>query len=522
MSHLIPRHSRQDYSYNSYSHQDHLIKEIYESCNFSHSDMNLCRFRDKAFIKCDFRHADISSSEFEDCDFINCKFEYTNLTNSIFSGCHFIDREDSTCVDAGIRKCSTSNITIEASSNRRSMLDSVVLKDLGLRESSFNGVDFISIDLSSISLESSKLVNCTFDSLRLTSNNVKGLTIHKCEIEYFETIFEKLLTIIGIDTVISSRKFKVYVNSKKELFIDEKAKQSLLDSLTSTKRTLLNTGAVFEFVNTSIAIRILNGEMLNPTHILNDMRQYCDQSLGSAISPSNYLNLIDLILFYNLCSLDVSKFIFEFVDTVFSARTNEKLKALLLYKLEKMLSTPLVTHVNILFVDYSSDFNLQSRRELSDSINTIMKLSLVSKSKSISQTRGSVIEQVIVSYKDVIDSFWQLFMILSLLGFKFKKETKSGSILEFSLLPSNNWKKSLSRPSDKEKKEIADLLFNKGVDIAAIQEEKPISKDDESEIKRIRALLNNKEIGLTIRKAVAKELINSENITSSLLDQISE
>lgn len=528
MAQLIQKSMNKDFSYQSFTHQQLLITEVFDSCCFSHCDMNFSFFRNKRFIKCDFRHADIGGTEFENCDFLDCAFEYTNLTNTAFIGCHIknsvpeiIDKNQKN-VPTGIYRSSCSNLILSGSSNRRSYISTVILKDLGLRECDFSKTDFVDIDFSSISLEDSKFIDCRFERLGLMSNNVKGLKISNCEIQQIEITFEKLLSLIGIDFIFQCQNVKIYLDSRSSSPAITSIHSLIKESFNSTKINLRQTGAIFEYVNLSILECIANNNQLNINVINEILEEFIHFNTGKPIPPHNFLSLMELLVHFQLNSVAISNKLRELASLVIKQRMSEKHKAMLFYKLEKLTHISVESHMVLEVTDYSSSFTLESRKELAEFINLILSLSQVTQSNSLLQRSGSVIEQILIQTKDLIDNFWQLTFLLTLLGFRFKKEFKNGVILEFSLIPSFLSPKAKNKQvqvSSEIQQDISSKLTKNGVKLPQYQTPVELSNEEIKTFKKIKAMLNNKEINISIKKAAVKELTNNENIKALLLQK---
>ncbi|MCG7556359.1 MULTISPECIES: pentapeptide repeat-containing protein [Pseudoalteromonas] len=525
MVELVAKLFNQDYSYQSFTHERHLAAEVFDSCIFSHCDMNFSFFRNKIFISCDFRHADIGGTEFQDCEFINCAFEYTNLTNACFLGCvikndkryFFVNNEK---VYVGIFRSSSSNITFSSSDNKRTKLINTKLKDIGLRECSISDTDIFGVNFNSISLEDSKLQNCSFDKLNLMSNNVKGMTISSCNIEKIEITFEKLINIIGVEFIVNCKNIKVHLNSRGDSFYTDKIGGEFLSFISTSKQSIINTGGIFEYVNLSILESIIIGETFNSDFIEKAIDDFSDESTGKPISPHNFLSLMELIIYYGINSPSIYRKLKALANFVIQYRMNEKQKALIFFKLEKLTQINIETHVAIEVIDRSSSFNLESRQALAEFSFKLLTLSEIKDSNVLSQRTGSVIEQILIQTKELIENFWQLTLLLSLLGFKFKKEFNNGAIIEFSLVPSmidkkrNNKKLSLSNIDQEEiNKRLSDNNFKP----SGRSSQRSLSIEELKIVEDLRALIRQKEIHISIKRAAIKEVMSNENIRAILM-----
>jgi fluoroquinolone resistance protein len=525
MDYLIQKTSGKDLSFKSYSHRMELIDEIFEFCCFSNCDMNFSTFRNKKFIQCDFRHADIGSSDFEHCEFVNCAFEYTSLTNSRFIGCIFentkeiIKDKDNFEIKTGFHRSSCSNLSLLSSDEQRTKFSNIALNDIGLREGFFSGVDFKGICFKNISLEDSKFDECTFDILDWRSNNVKGVQISQCKIEKMEITLEKLISIIGIEFSLSCKKTKVYLHSKDDSSFITSLNQLTSSFLEETKCNLKSTGGIFEFLNLSILELGIKNKNIDDEFVFLTIKSFLNGNTGKYIVPSNFLYILETLVHYQINSVEISTVIRDLANQVIENRISDKQKALMLYKMEQLRNFQISSHFTIEIINYSSKFEIESRKNLSEFVNTLLTLSSVKESKSISQRSGSIVESVLVLAISFIDNFWQFVFVLTLCGFKFKKNLGDGSVIEFSLASIKsteiNQTKSISI-NDGMKNEITNQMEKKGIKIPTSKGSKEYNLDTGYIQSKLLDLIKDDEVSVIVKKSIVKELVNGEKINSRL------
>lgn len=540
MNNVIPVENETSFRGYSFSHKTLVGPKEYQNCDFQNCDMNYTVFKDLLFDGCDFSQADISGATFEDCTFQNCYFRFANLSYSSFFGCHFIETEhrgiDHTNFDrfeSAYANAGTSNTSFFASNKRRGLFQNVHFRDMGFRYSRFVDIDFQNTSTYCVPFECAQFENCSLDKLDTRVTNTRGTKIVNCKIGKFISLIEKTFSFVGVDFLFRCDQFELYVQSTSDsVFIEDIFSEDFQSVIQSALPSLKEHGALFEYVNAVILLKLLEKkslEEIDSNFFIDNLDAFLGSANSGTVAIPNFINFVDTISHFKSISSHLMKVLYDMVPSMVDKSVNERQCAELYYKLQVLGEVSLDEKYVIRVSDISSTFAVEQRGDVARFVSLLLTNSQLAEALSISQRRGSVVEEVLVNAAQFIESFWQFSFILFLLGFKCKVKTKSGSLFVFSLFDSLKLDKKDSNtavsaeenPQDKIDyvKDLKEQAKASGLKLDEVPESLENLKPDEQQLNELKAFVKERELEILIRKAKTKELVNVSKAENKLLSR---